>query len=153
NSLPLLQGVVQDAAGRLHFNGGASDQTNFSLDGFNVSDPVSGRFDARLNIETVRTVDFESARFSAEKGRGSAGTVDLKTAMGDDRWRFSGTNFIPGFTTDGGFLINKWTPRVQLSGPVVKGRVWFHNGFDTFYDVDVVQGLPRGQNRSRSLTA
>src|SRR5262249_44699243 len=42
NAMPLLQGVVQDVNGRLHFNGGATDQTNFTLDGFNISDPYSG---------------------------------------------------------------------------------------------------------------
>src|SRR5262249_6800447 len=71
NALPLLQGVVQDVSGRLHFNGGATDQTNFTLDGFNISDPVNGRFEARLNIEAVRSLDLDSARFSADKGRGS----------------------------------------------------------------------------------
>src|SRR5437588_9187565 len=39
NALPLLPGVVQDPAGRLHFDGGATDQTNFTLDGFNLSNP------------------------------------------------------------------------------------------------------------------
>ncbi len=72
-ALPLLQGVVQDVNGRVHVNGGATDQTNFTLDGFNVSDPVTGRFDARLNIEAVRSVDLDSARYSADKDRGSAG--------------------------------------------------------------------------------
>src|SRR5439155_27344381 len=46
NALPLLNGVVQDNAGRLHFNGAATDQTNFTLDGFHIPDPVTGRFEA-----------------------------------------------------------------------------------------------------------
>ena len=152
NAMPLMQGVVQDANGRLHFNGGATEQTSFNLDGFNISDPVSGRFEARLNIESVRTLELESSRFSAEKGKGSAGSVDIKTQMGDDRWRFSGTNFIPGVSYDSGLLINKWTPRANLSGPIKKGRAWFYNGFDSFYDVNVINGLPRGQDRSRAFS-
>ncbi len=153
NALPLLLGVVQDTAGRPHFNGGATDQTNFTLDGFNLSDPVTGRFDARVNIESVRSVDVESSRFAVDKGRGSAGTVDLKTAMGDDRWRFGSTNFFPGLSTEGGMHLAKWTPRFTVNGPIQKGRAWFHNGFDAFYDVDTVRGLPNGQNRARALTA
>jgi hypothetical protein len=105
--MPLLQGVVQDVNGRLHFNGGATEQTNFTLDGFNISDPVSGRFEARLNIESVRSIDVDGARYSADKGRGSAGSVDIKTAMGDDRWRFGATNFIPSVSSEGDFHINK----------------------------------------------
>lgn len=152
SAMPLMQGVVQDTGGRLHFNGGATAQTNFNLDGFNISDPVTGRFEARLNIESVRTLELESSRFSAEKGKGSAGSVDIKTEMGDDRWRFSGANFIPGVSYDSGLLINKWTPRARVSGPVKKGRAWFHNGFDSFYDVNVIHGLPHGQDRSRALS-
>src|SRR4051794_25261702 len=67
NALPLLPGVVQDTAGRLHFDGGATEQTNFTLDGFNISNPVTGRLEARLSIESVRAVDVESARYSVDK--------------------------------------------------------------------------------------
>src|ERR1035441_10423470 len=43
NALPLLNGVVEDSAGRVHFNGGDTNQANYTLDGFNISDPVTGR--------------------------------------------------------------------------------------------------------------
>ncbi|PWT97167.1 MAG: hypothetical protein C5B51_31970 [Terriglobia bacterium] len=152
NSLPLMDGVLQDNSGRLHFNGGDTNQTNYTLDGFNISNPVTGSLDTRLNIETVQAMDLESSRFSAENGRGSAGVLDIKTKMGDDRWRFGGTNFVPGVSTDGGLHVNKWTPRLEVSGPLAKGRAWFHNGFDAFYDVNVIHGLPNGQNRTNGLT-
>ena len=69
----MFSGVVQDISGRPHFNGGSSDQTNFALDGFNISDPATGLLEARLNIDAVRSMDLETSRFSAGKGRGSAG--------------------------------------------------------------------------------
>ncbi|HVP48999.1 MAG TPA: carboxypeptidase regulatory-like domain-containing protein [Bryobacteraceae bacterium] len=153
SALPMMQGVVQDAAGNLHFNGGATDQTNYALDGFHISDPYTGTLQARISIDSVRSLDLESARYSAEKGRGSAGSLDIKTAMGDDRWRFSGTNFIPGITNQGGWMIDKWTPRLQVSGPLVKSRVWFSNAFDTSYAVNVISGLPQHQNQGRSITS
>jgi hypothetical protein len=153
NALPLLNGVVQDNAGRPHFNGGDTNQANYTLDGFNVSDPVTGRLEARVNIDTIQSMDLENSRYAADNGRGSTGVLDLKTKMGDDRFRFAGTNFIPGVTNDRGFYINKWTPRLEFSGPIAKGRVWFHNGFDAFYSVDTVHGLPQGQNRTSSLSA
>ena len=152
NGLPLMDGVVQDNAGRNHVNGGDTNQTNYTLDGFNMSDPVTGRLETRLNIDTIQSVDLATSRFSAENGRGSAGVLDLKTKMGDDRWRFSGTNFIPSLSSEQGLHFNKWTPRLSLSGPIVRGRAWFHNGFDAFYSNDIVQGLPRGENETRGLT-
>jgi len=152
NALPLLNGVVQDNAGRVHFNGGDTNQANYTLDGFNISDPVTGRLEARINIESIQSMDLEGSRYSADNGRGSTGVLDLKTRMGDDRWRFGGTNFIPGVSAEGGLYINKWTPRLEFSGPIVKGRAWFHNGLDAFYNVDSVHGLPHGENRTSGIS-
>ena len=152
NALPMMDGVVQDNNGRAHFNGAQTSQTNYTLDGFNISDPVTGRLETRVNIESIQSMEVQTSRFSAENGRGAAGVLDLKTKMGDDRFRFAGTNFIPGIATDGGLHVNKWTPRLEVSGPIVKGRSWFHNGFDAFYSDDTVQGLPRGENHTRGLT-
>jgi hypothetical protein len=152
NALPLMDGVVQDNAGRNHVNGGDTNQTNYTIDGFNMSDPVTGRLETRLNIDSIQSVDLASSRFSAENGRGSAGVLELKTKMGDDRFRFAGTNFIPSLSTEQGLHFNKWTPRLELSGPIAKGRAWFHNGFDAFYSDDIIQGLPRGANETHGLT-
>ena len=132
NALALMNGVVLDNAGRPHFNGGSANQTNYTLDGFNISDPVTGSLETRLNVDTIQSTDLESGRFSAESGRGAAGVLDLKTKMGDDRWRFGGTNFLPSVSTAGGLHINKLTPRVEFSGPIAKGKAWFPNGLDVF---------------------
>jgi hypothetical protein len=152
NALPLMDGVVQDNTGSPHFNGAQQNQTNYTLDGFNLSDPVTGRLEARVNIESIQAMEFESTRLSAENGRGAAGVLDLKTKMGDDRFRFGGTNFIPGLSSTGGAHFNKWTPRLEVSGPFKKGRAWFHNGFDANYAADIVRDLPHGQNQTHGLT-
>jgi hypothetical protein len=153
NALQLMNGVVQDNAGRPHVNGAGVQQTGYTLDGFNISDPVTGRLEARLNIDTIQTIELQTSRFSADNGRGAAGVLNLQTKMGDDRWRFAGTNFIPGISSDGGVHINKWTPRLEVSGPLKRNRAWFHNGFDGFYSADLVHGLPPRQNLTRGITA
>jgi len=152
NALPMMDGVVQDTQGRAHFNGGETRQTSYALDGFNIANPVTGTLETRLNIDSIQSMEAATSRFSAENGRGSSGALDLHTKMGDDRWRFGGTNFIPGLSTDGGWHVNKWTPRVELSGPLDQGRAWFYNGLETFYSNDTVPGLPRGQNRTTGFT-
>lgn len=150
NALPMFQGVVQDSRGDIHVQGGAADQTYWTLDGFNVTDPVSGRFESRLSIDAVRSLDLQTSRYSADTGKGSAGAVDLKTGMGDDRYRFSATNFVPGLEYHKNFAITKWTPRATVSGPILRGRAWFFDGLDTFYDQNVIDELPRGQDRTSS---
>jgi hypothetical protein len=150
NALPMFQGVVQDGAGELHIHGGAAEQTYWTLDGFNITDPVTGRFDARLSIDAVQALDLETSRYSAQTGKGSAGSIDLKTVMGDDRFRFSATNFVPGLEHHKGFVLSKWTPRATVSGPIRRGRAWFSNGYDAFYDLNVIDELPRGADRTSS---
>ncbi len=152
NALPLMTGAILDNAGQVHLNGGDTSQANYRLNGFDISDPATGGLNARLNVETVQTLEWDASRFSPAEGKGSAGVVDIKTQMGDDHWRFGGTNFIPGFGSQDGLHLDHWSPRAVFSGPIKKGRAWFHNAFDAFYTVSTVSGLPRSQNQARSLT-
>jgi len=152
-ALPLMPGVIEDSAGQVHFNGGRTNETNYRLNGFDIADPATGTLTARLNVDTVQTLEWEAARFSPEKGKASAGTLDIRTEMGDDHWRFGGTNFIPGIGTQSGVYLNHWSPRLRMSGPIRKGRAWFHNAFDTFYTASTISQLPSGQNRTSSITS
>lgn len=152
NAARLLDGMVLDDSGGLHLNGAASSQTAYSLDGFNIANPVTGLLDARVNVDSIQFMNVESSRMSAENGRGSAGALELESKTGDDRLRFNGTNFIPGFSTMGGWHMDHWTPRLEISGPIKKGRAWFHNGADLYYNNDTIHGLPHGENRTRGTT-
>src|SRR5271157_431267 len=152
NALSLIDGAVRDSNGDFHFNGAGAAQTAYSLDGFNIANPVTGWLDARVNVDSVQFLNVETSRVSAENGRGSAGVLELETKMGDDRLRFGGTNFIPGLSSAGGFHLNHWTPRLEVSGPIRKGRAWFYNGADLYYSNDTVSGLPHGQNRTSGTT-
>ena len=112
-----MSGAVQDNNGQVHFNGGDTDETNYRLNGFDVSDPARGNLTTRLNVDTVQTLEWEASRFSPEKGKGSAGTLEIRTQMGDDHWRFGGTNFIPGLAAQSGLYVNHWSPRAHGFGP------------------------------------
>src|SRR5262249_51161264 len=92
-AMRLMPGQVEDSTGGLHFDGGREDQTNYLLDGFNVSDPLTGHLNARVSVEAVSTLDYLSGRYSPEFGQGSAGTLQIKTETGDDQFRYSATNF------------------------------------------------------------
>jgi hypothetical protein len=152
SALPMMSGAVQDNSGQVHFNGGETNETNYRLNGFDVSDPATGGLTTRLNVDTVQTLEWEASRYSPEKGKGSAGTLEIRTQMGDDHWRFGGTNFIPGLAAQNGLYVNHWSPRATVSGPIKKGRGWFHNAFDAYYTANTIPQLPGGQNRNNSLT-
>jgi hypothetical protein len=150
NAMRILPGVVQDQTGGIHVNGGGEDQVQYLMDGFNIGDPLTGRLESRLSVEAVQSMDVMSGRFPAEYGKGSAGVLSVNTKMGDDRIRYSATNFIPGVEFAKGLRIGSWTPRVNLSGPMLRGRAWFSDSLTSQYDQTVVRELPKGQDESTS---
>ena len=150
-AMKLMPGLLEDANGGLHFDGGRENQTNYLLDGFNVSDPLTGQLGVRVSVEAVQSLNYLSGRYSPEFGQGSAGVLQIKTETGDDRFRFSATNFVPGISTQQGLHLSDWTPRVNFSGPIVRGRAWFSDNLDADYNVNIVTEVPRNQDRSTSL--
>jgi len=150
SALRIVPGVVRDSRGTLHINGAAEEQSMFTLNGFNISDPLTGRFDSRFSVESVQSVDIASGNLPAEFGKGSAGTVAIRTLSGGDRFRANATNFLPGIENRKGLIIGDWTPRVSVTGPVRRGRAWFANSTDAIYTNTVIRELPKGQDRIAS---
>jgi hypothetical protein len=147
-ALPLLPGVLQDAFSQIHVNGSSTRQILDQLDGFNISDPVSGLFNVRVNVDALRSVEVQSSRYPVEYGKATGGILNLKTASGDDRFRFLGTDFLPAVQSRKGLHVNNWTPRGTLSGPLRRGKAWFLLAPEAEYDVNIVDELPPGADRS-----
>lgn len=149
-ALPMIPGVVRDGAGKMHLNGGGENQAYYSLDGFNITSPVSGVLENRISVDAVRSLSVSTSRYSAEYGKGSAGVLELETARGDDHFRFSSTNFFPSFQLHNGLVLKNWSPRASVSGPFVKGRAWYFNALDLQYDLNIVDQLPSNANTNRN---
>ncbi|HJT88632.1 MAG TPA: carboxypeptidase regulatory-like domain-containing protein, partial [Bryobacteraceae bacterium] len=150
HALTLMPGVAQDSLGGIHLSGSSVNQVLYTLDGFNITDPVDGTFNTRLNIDSVRSLEYDAGRYSPEYGKGSAGTVAVNTQMGTDLLQYNATNFVPGIDTAGGAHIGTWSPRFSISGPLIKGRAWFSETADAVYSELVVQDV-KGKNRTPSL--
>jgi len=147
-ALPLLPGVLQDAYGQVHVNGSSTRQVYDRLDGFNITDPVDGFFNVRVSVDAIRSVDVQGSRYPAEFGKGSGGILSLTTGMGDDRFRFTGTDFVPSLQSRKGIHVNSWTPRGMVTAPILKGRAWFLDALESEYDLNVIPELPAGADRS-----
>ncbi|RPI26892.1 MAG: TonB-dependent receptor [Acidobacteria bacterium] len=150
NALPLISGAVQDHDGRIHVDGSASSQTQIRLDGFKINNPGTGLFDTRITADAVRSIQLQSSRLSSEYGNAPGGVFDLTSAAGDDHWRFSTTDFFPSFQNRRGLHLNNWTPRLTFSGPLAKGRAWFHQALDGEYGMDIIKELPEGEDRNQT---
>jgi Carboxypeptidase regulatory-like domain/TonB-dependent Receptor Plug Domain len=145
-SLALMPGVVSDTSGTLHVNGSSENQVNYVLNGFNITNPITGRFETLLPVEGIRSVDLTSGRTSPEFGKGSAGVLGVNTENGTDSFHYTATNFIPGVDIKQGVRLGNWYPRFGVSGPIVRGRAWFSDTFVSEYTQSLVTGLPDGQN-------
>ena len=148
-SLQLLPEIVPDATGAPHLNGASSNQVLYLLNGFNLTNPISGDFRIALPVEGIRSVEVSSGRYSPEYGKGSAGVLAINTASGSDTLHYTATEFIPGLSTKQGLHLGNWFPRAGISGPILHRRAWFSDMAGLEYTQSVIQGLP-GNANSRS---
>jgi hypothetical protein len=153
NALRLMPGVVSDNYGRPHFNGSSDGQIEYLLNGFDITDPITGQFQTVLAVEGVRSVDLSSGRLSPENGRGSAGAVAITSESGTDTFRYTATDFVPGLNFQHGARLGNWFPRFGIYGPIVRGRVWFADTLHLEYNEALINGLPTGQNTSSGWLA
>lgn len=148
-ALNYIPGVVLDQSAQPHVAGGETYETLVLLDGFNVTQPANGQLLVRPSTDALREVTVETSRVSAEYGKGPAGVLALDTGIGDDHFRYAVTNFIPSFQDRKGWAFDKVDPRFTVSGPIVKGKLWFFDGLDGEYDNVVNAQLPSGADSDR----
>jgi carboxypeptidase family protein len=144
--LPSIPGVLRDNSGGIHVAGGRAEETQYLLDGFEISDPATGLLTTRMNVDAVRSVDVDSGGFGAQYPHGGSGVLAVNTQTGDDHWRFGTTNFLPGVSIQQGWNLGNWYPRFTLSGPIRKGRAWLSDSLSLQHTFSVVSGLSKPAN-------
>lgn len=142
NLLPFNPGVIQDAAGQAHVAGSPTYATLDLLDGFDLRSPASGTLSLHVSTDAVRTIVVESTRYPAEYGKATGGVIAFSSGMGDNRFRFNATDFLPSYSDNQGIHFDKFLPRVTFSGPIRKNKAWFFDGFDLDYASNYIVGLP-----------
>lgn len=153
NIVAVMPGAIKDRDGKLHFHGSSAEQTTWVLDGFSLTDPVSGQPEVDLSVEAVKSLDLSSGSYSAEFGKGSGGTLLLTPATGDNSFQQRFTNFVPGLEQNKGLTLSSWRPKWSLSGPLKKDRVWFSNGLDLNLKQNIIAELPKDHDRSWNWAA
>ena len=141
--LPFNPGVVADTTEQMHVAGSETWETLDTLDGFDIRSPVGGSLSLRVSADAVRSIDTESTRYPVEFGRATGGVIAMYTGMGDDKFRFNTTNFIPSYRyLNGGIHFDQFVPRFTFSGPIKRGRAWWYDGADFEYDNIYIPELP-----------
>jgi hypothetical protein len=142
--LPFYPGVVQDATEQVHVDGSETWQTLDLIDGFDVRSPAEGTLDIRVSPDAVRSIDHEATRYPVQYGRATGGVIAFNTGMGDNKYRFNATNFIPSWRSINGIHFDQFVPRFTFSGPLVRDRAWYYDGLEVEYDSNYISGLPSG---------
>lgn len=142
NLLSFYPGVVQDVSGQIHVAGSETWATLDTLDGFDIRSPVNGVLSMRVSADAVRSIDQETTRYPVEFGRSTGGVVAFYTGMGDNKFRFNATDFIPSWHQVNGLRFDKFVPRFTFSGPLLRNHAWFFDGLELEYDHTYIKELP-----------
>ncbi len=149
--LRFYPGVVQDSTGQIHVDGSETWATLDLLDGFDIRSPISGQLAMRFSPDAVRSIDQEGTRYPVEFGRATGGVIAFYTGMGDNKFRFNATNFLPSFHDVNGIRFDKFVPRLTFSGPLERGRAWFFDGLEAEYDDVYIKELPQDANTNHLI--
>ncbi len=159
NLLAFFPGVVQDQTGQVHVDGSESWATLDTLDDFDIRSPVSGQLAMRFSADAVRSIDQKTTRYPVQYGRSTGGVLAFYSGMGDNKFRFNATDFLPSFQDKNGIRFDKAVPRLTFAGPIRRNRAWFFDGLEVEYDDIYIPELPsnadtnqliRGSNLIRS---
>jgi hypothetical protein len=128
--LALFPGVVQTSSGISIRGSWRTGQTSAQADEALLVDASTGNKPVTLPADAVSTIEALGSPFTADFGRFSAGVTVFHTRAGSDRWRTLANGFFPSFRVarDNQLRpvgIDGFTPRVTVTGPLVKGRVTF----------------------------
>ncbi len=134
--------TIADAYG-FGVSGAQSPEHLYLLDGVRTNDPAFGPNGASVPVDFVADVAVLTGAASAEVGRTSGGVLSVVTKSGSNQVRGSvwGT-WSPGFLADRGptltnrasslsFKTEPWNLGdlgLEVGGPIVKDRLWFHVG-------------------------
>src|SRR5208337_4321964 len=140
--LPFFPGVVQDATAQVHVAGSETWETLDTLDGFDIRSPVGGSLSLRVSSDAVRSIDSETTRYPVEYGRATGGVLAFATGMGDNKFRFNVTNFIPSLREVNGIRFDKFVPRFTFSGPLERDRAWWYDAVEMEYNNIYISELP-----------
>lgn len=151
NLLAFFPGVVQDASGQVHIDGSETWATLDTLDNFDIRSPVSGNLAMRVSADAVRSIDQETTRYPVKYGRGTGGVIAFYTGMGDNKFRFNATDFLPSFEQNNGIRFDKFVPRFTFTGPLVRNKAWFFDGLELEYDDIYIPELPANADTNHLL--
>ncbi len=148
NSIALTPGVVRDGSGNDHLKGTRAGQSNYKVNGADVTDPVTGKAAFEIPLEAAATVQVEENPYSSEYGQFTGGVTNLQTKSGGDKFKVQAARLFPTFRNVLSTKVDSFRPRLTFSGPLIKDRVFFLQSFEYRLRNDVVPSLAKPTNNT-----
>jgi hypothetical protein len=139
--LTVLPSIIRGPEGRLRIKGGAPTTGALQMSSASLNDPSTGDFDLELPSGAVESVEVLSNPFAAEYGRFSTSVTQVRTKRGTNDWIFKPDNLVPGFGKGFAF-VNKFEPRLSISGPIKRDRLLFGEYLQYRYARTDIKSLP-----------
>ena len=143
--LPLVPGVVRGPDGLINMKGARSSQGGWLVNSANVTDPATGNAAINLPIDVVESVKVISDPYDPEYGRLTGAVSSVETVTSNfDSFHLSVQNLFPRpRKRNGDFVgIESFTPRLTVTGPLLKNKIAFTQSFEYRFIRVPVSSLP-----------
>jgi hypothetical protein len=152
DALPLVPGIVRGPDGSVKIAGFGEDHSALLVNSVDVTDPATGNFGLSIPIDSVQTVQVSVMPYLAEYGKFTAGVVTAETKRGGDKWEYSLNDPLPDWRIRSGHLdgVKDATPRFNVSGPLIKDKLYFLEGAEYLLYKRSVLTLPWPDNQTTS---
>jgi len=147
---PLTPSVVRDNGGADHIKGTRSGENAYTVNGADVTDPVTGNLAFAIPLEAAGSVRIEDNPYSAEFGKATGGASILETKTGGDKFKFGAARVFPTFHNIIGGKIDSFRPRVTFEGPLIRKRLNFLQSFEYRFSRIYVPSLSEPNDNSTS---
>lgn len=153
-SFPPVPNVIRSNDGRTSIKGAREDQSAVLVNGNISNDPATGAFQVEIPLEAVRQAEVFTNPYLPEFGKFTGGVTRIETRPGANKWSFGVNDFFPEPRFRNGKLFGfaNVSPRVNLSGPLVRDKAFFAQAFEVIVDKAVVRGLPNPDNEVRKYS-
>lgn len=151
-ALPLVPGVIRTPAGRVQISGLDEEHSSLLINSVNVNDPATGDFGLSVPVDAVDLLKVMQSPYLAQYGSFTAGVVSAETRPGGDKWDYSLNDPFPDWRIRSWHLegVRDASPRLNLSGPLIKDHLYFVEGFEYLVDNAEVRTLPFPVDETRS---
>lgn len=141
SALPLTPGVVEDAEGNNYIKGARSGQSKYAVNGADITDPITGEPVFSIPLEAIDSIQIEENPYSAEYGNFTGGVTKLESKSGTDKFKFDVQRFTPTLHNVLSAKVDSFRPRVTLSGPIIKNRLYYLQSFEYRFRREYVPSL------------